>query len=156
MGQEAEDTRVVQELRSETKTYRGAGDCGSSDVSFVTETEKETNVTGILWEKTGRAVEKVDSGPAKSTGRRCEEPGEEKGSTRDVLTGCGHLHHTWNVHSVTGALLSTFADIAKLSPPFYKWGDSDSVKVSSYWKKKKENIRIFPFSLQVENHYNAW
>lgn len=62
----------------------------------------------------------MDSGPAKNTGMRCEEPREEKGSIRNMLTGCGYLHHTWSVYSMAGALLSTFADVAKLLPPFHK------------------------------------
>ena len=122
MEQEAEDTRVVQELRSKTKTYGGVGDCGNSGVSFVTETQrKERQMLLESSEKTGGAAEEaVDSGPANNTGTRCEEPREEKGSIRNMLTGCGYLHHTWSVYSMAGALLSTFADVAKLLPPFHK------------------------------------
>lgn len=57
--------------------------------------------TRHLGEETGGAVEgAVDSDPAKSTGRRCEELGEVKGSI-----GCDHFYHIWSVHSVPDTLL---------------------------------------------------
>ena len=55
MEQEAEDTRVVQELRSKTKTYGGVGDCGNSGVSFVTETQRKERQ--MLLESSERRLE---------------------------------------------------------------------------------------------------